>query len=85
MTDWLRARPPPNGARFAQVAADAAFQQTPRHNIRWLEARVESPTVWNATNANFRIWLYDRGTFQMEVCVDEKDVVRAVRHTHRSR
>lgn len=66
-----------------RATRDAAFQQAPRHNISWLEARVGKPVRVERHNAHFRIWHYDRGTFQMEVCVDEKDVVRAVRYTHR--
>lgn len=65
-------------AQVATHSNDGYFQEAPRHSTDWLVARVGSPQHVLRYNAAYRIWCYPRGSYQIEVAVNQRNIVCGV-------
>ncbi|MBS2036738.1 hypothetical protein JST97_17240 [bacterium] len=64
--------------QVSRSAGDSAFQEAPGHSASWLQQRVGPPQRVLRFNQNYRIWCYTRGSYQIEVAVDQHAQVRGV-------
>ncbi|MBN9415131.1 MAG: hypothetical protein J0I12_06800 [Candidatus Eremiobacteraeota bacterium] len=65
-------------AQVAMHSQDGYFQEAPRHNTDWLVAHVGQPQRVVRYNNAYRIWVYPRGSFQVEVAVNQRDQICGV-------
>lgn len=65
-------------AQVALHSNDGYFQEAPHHSTDWLVARVGQPARVVRYNRAYRIWCYPRGSYQVEVAVNERNQVCGV-------
>ena len=67
-----------------KIARNSAFEVATGRSTEWLTRQVGQPQAVRRLNAEYHIWYFERGRFQVEVAVDQRGRVRAVRYLHRS-